>query len=66
MLTWFRTPLAGIADVERDLHTTSGLISLSLSLYIVLQGGMPILWSSISEIVGRKVRHDYLEPSTLN
>lgn len=46
---------AGIAEVEHDLHTTSGSISLSLSLYILMQGGFPVIWSAVSEIVGRKV-----------
>lgn len=44
----------GIADIQRDLHTTPGLISLSLGIYVCFQGSMPILWSSISEILGRK------------
>lgn len=46
---------AGIAQVESDLHATSGLISLSLSLFILIQGMTPLLWSATSEIVGRKV-----------
>ncbi|GJE91884.1 MFS general substrate transporter [Phanerochaete sordida] len=44
----------GIAEVERDLHTSSGSISLSLSIFILIQGGFPIIWSAVSEIVGRK------------
>jgi len=44
----------GIAQIEHDLHATSGQISLSLSLFILIQGGMPIVWSAISEIFGRK------------
>jgi hypothetical protein len=47
---------ASIKQVETDLRTTSGKISLSLSLFIVVLGGVPLLWTAISEIKGRKVR----------
>ena len=48
-------PTAGIAQIERELHATSAEMSLSLSIFILFQGGMPLLWSVISEITGRKV-----------
>lgn len=41
--------------MERDLPATSGEISLSISLFILIQGFAPIMWSSISEVKGRKV-----------
>ncbi|KAA1473796.1 MFS general substrate transporter [Dentipellis sp. KUC8613] len=44
-----------IGQIETQLHATSGEISLSLSLFILLQGGVPIIWSSVSEILGRKI-----------
>jgi hypothetical protein len=47
---------ASIKQVETDLRTTSGKISLSLSTFILVLGSMPLLWSAISEIKGRKVR----------
>ena len=47
---------AGIAEVEHDLHASSDSISLSLSIFILLQGAMPLIWSAVSEIIGRKVR----------
>ena len=47
---------AAIKQVESDLRTTSGKISLSLSIFIVVLGSMPLLWTAISEIKGRKVR----------
>jgi hypothetical protein len=50
----YRCP-AGISDIEHDLHATSGEISLSLALFILVQGGFPIFWSVISELKGRKV-----------
>ncbi|PBK67294.1 vacuolar DHA amino acid exporter [Armillaria solidipes] len=43
-----------IEDMERDLPATSGQISLSISLFIALQGVTPLFWSSISEVKGRR------------
>ncbi|KAG2120071.1 MFS general substrate transporter [Suillus cothurnatus] len=43
------------AQIEQQLHASSGDISLSLSLFILAQGNFPIIWSSISEIKGRKL-----------
>ena len=45
---------AAINDVERDLHATTNEIALSLSLFILVQGNFPLIWSAISEIKGRK------------
>ncbi|KAG1908747.1 vacuolar DHA amino acid exporter [Suillus fuscotomentosus] len=42
------------AQIEQQLHTSSGDISLSLSLSILIQGSFPMIWSAISEIKGRK------------
>ena len=47
--------LAGIAQIEEQLHATPGQISWSLSVFILLQGCIPVVWSAISEIIGRKV-----------
>ncbi|TFK48710.1 MFS general substrate transporter [Heliocybe sulcata] len=44
-----------IHDIEVDLNANNSEISLTLSLFILLQGVVPLLWSSISEIKGRKV-----------
>jgi len=44
-----------IHDIEVDLNANNSEISLTLSLFILLQGVIPLLWSSISEIKGRKV-----------
>ncbi|KAK0449557.1 vacuolar DHA amino acid exporter [Desarmillaria tabescens] len=41
-------------EMERDLPATSGEISWSLSLFILMQGITPLLWSSISEVKGRR------------
>jgi hypothetical protein len=46
---------AANAQIEQQLHTNSGDISLSLSLFILIQGNFPVIWSAISEIKGRKV-----------
>ncbi|KAG1809824.1 MFS general substrate transporter [Suillus plorans] len=43
------------AQIEQQLHTSSGDISLSLSLSILIQGSFPMIWSAISEIKGRKM-----------
>jgi len=43
-----------ISEIESDLHATSGQIALSLSLFIIIQGGFPLIWSAISEVYGRK------------
>lgn len=41
-------------DLRRELNASSTEISLSISLYILFQGSVPLLWSPISEIYGRK------------
>lgn len=43
------------AQIEQQLHASSGQISLSLSLFILVQGNFPVLWSTVSEIKGRKL-----------
>lgn len=45
---------AAIQQMERQLPATSSQISLSLSLFILLQGVVPLIWSAVSEIKGRK------------
>lgn len=52
----FRVRVAAISQIEEQLHASSGAISLSLSLFILIQGGVPLLWSALSEFWGRKVR----------
>ncbi|KAJ6463377.1 vacuolar DHA amino acid exporter [Mycena sanguinolenta] len=44
-----------IAEMEKDLPATASQISWSLSIFIALQGVMPLFWSAISEIKGRKM-----------
>lgn len=44
-----------INDIKSDLNASQGSIALSLSLYILFQGGVPLIWSPISEIIGRKI-----------
>ncbi|KAG1790586.1 MFS general substrate transporter [Suillus plorans] len=43
------------AQIEQQLHASSGDISLSISLFILVQGNFPIIWSAIGEIKGRKL-----------
>ena len=47
---------AANAQMQQELHATSAQISLTLSLSILIQGNVPLLWSAMSEIKGRKVR----------
>ncbi|KAF8172799.1 major facilitator superfamily domain-containing protein [Mycena galopus ATCC 62051] len=44
-----------IAEMEADLPATASQISWSLSIFIALQGVMPLFWSAISEVKGRKL-----------
>ncbi|KAH9851171.1 major facilitator superfamily domain-containing protein [Lenzites betulinus] len=43
-----------IAQIEEQLKASSGAISLSLSLFIFLQGCVPLLWTTLCEFWGRK------------
>jgi MFS family permease len=51
-------------DIEEKLHASPSEISWSLSLFILLQGNVPLVWAAISEIKGRKVRVATLIQST--
>ncbi|KAF9558957.1 MFS general substrate transporter [Agrocybe pediades] len=44
-----------VAEMEADLPATSSQFSLSISLYILVQGLFPLVWSAISEVKGRKL-----------
>ncbi|KAG0702538.1 vacuolar DHA amino acid exporter [Suillus ampliporus] len=57
MITGFSTNIQNPANAQiaQQLHASSGDISLSLSLFILIQGNFPIIWSAISEIKGRKL-----------
>lgn len=53
------TPLslsAAINNLKQELHATDQEISQTLSVFIIVQGATPILWSALSEIRGRKAR----------
>ncbi|KAF8546911.1 MFS general substrate transporter [Imleria badia] len=43
------------SQIEQELHATASEISLSLSLFILVQGNFPLVWSAVSEIKGRKL-----------
>ncbi|KXN88549.1 hypothetical protein AN958_07185 [Leucoagaricus sp. SymC.cos] len=53
ILTAIQNP--AVTAMEEDLHTTSSQFSLSLALFLVVQGLVPVAWSGISEIKGRKM-----------
>ncbi|KAF9446367.1 MFS general substrate transporter [Macrolepiota fuliginosa MF-IS2] len=44
-----------VAEMERDLPATSSQFSLSIALFVLVQGLFPIVWSAISEVKGRKL-----------
>lgn len=43
-----------IEDLRRELGATDTEISLSVSLFILAQGLFPLIWSPVSELIGRK------------
>ncbi|KAF5362914.1 hypothetical protein D9758_007099 [Tetrapyrgos nigripes] len=43
-----------IEDMEAELSATPSQISLSISLFLLCQGVMPLIWSAISEVKGRR------------
>ncbi|ESK95602.1 vacuolar dha amino acid exporter [Moniliophthora roreri MCA 2997] len=43
-----------IEQMEADLNASSSQISLTIALFILFQGAMPLLWSAVSEVKGRK------------
>ncbi|KAH7923829.1 MFS general substrate transporter [Leucogyrophana mollusca] len=43
------------AQIEQDLHASSGQISWTLAAFIIIQGNFPLIWSAVSEIKGRKL-----------
>ncbi|KAI5478610.1 hypothetical protein MNV49_004752 [Pseudohyphozyma bogoriensis] len=44
-----------IDALQKDLNASDNLVSASVSLFILAQGGFPTLWSGVSEIKGRKL-----------
>lgn len=47
--------LAAVKEMELDLPATSAQFSMSLAIFILVQGVVPLAWSAISEIKGRRV-----------
>ncbi|KAI0733600.1 MFS general substrate transporter [Fomitopsis betulina] len=44
-----------IQQIEADLHASSSQISWTLSLFVLIQGVIPPLWSVLSELKGRTI-----------
>ncbi|KAK0561542.1 hypothetical protein OC844_003166 [Tilletia horrida] len=44
-----------LQSLQDQLNATTASISLAVSLYILFQGTVPLVWSSISELIGRKI-----------
>lgn len=49
--------LAAVVEMEAELPATPSQFSLSLALFALVQGVVPLFWSSLSEIKGRKASH---------
>ena len=49
--------LAAVEEMETELPATPSQFSLSISLFILFQGTIPLFWSAISEVKGRKASH---------
>ncbi|KJA18906.1 hypothetical protein HYPSUDRAFT_144354 [Hypholoma sublateritium FD-334 SS-4] len=44
-----------VDEMEQDLPATPSQFSLSISVFILIQGVFPLVWSAISEVKGRKL-----------
>jgi MFS family permease len=48
--------LAANAQIGLSLHASDSEITWTMSVFIIVQGLFPLVWSAVSEIKGRKVR----------
>ena len=48
---------AAINNIKKDLHASYHQLSWTLSIYALVQGASPIIWSAFTELYGRKVNH---------
>ncbi|KAG0263020.1 hypothetical protein BG011_009417 [Mortierella polycephala] len=46
--------MPAVLQVKDDLNTTSGLISATLSVYVLFMGIMPVFWASLCDYFGRR------------
>ncbi|KAF8802110.1 MFS general substrate transporter [Phlegmacium glaucopus] len=53
-LAIYRT-VAAVQEMEAQLPATPSQFSLSIALFILIQGMMPLFWCAISEVKGRKL-----------
>ncbi|EPT00293.1 hypothetical protein FOMPIDRAFT_55404 [Fomitopsis schrenkii] len=44
-----------ISEIQADLHASGEKISHTIAVFILLEGFLPLVWSTISEFQGRKV-----------
>jgi len=55
------TPISGsifnpsLQEIQDEFHANNAEISLSISLFVIMQGSAPIFWSAFSELKGRKL-----------
>ena len=57
---------AAVEEMETELPATPSQFSLSIALFILFQGTIPLFWSSISEVKGRKASQFDLVNCLLN
>ena len=57
---------AAVEEMETELPATPSQFSLSIALFLLIQGVMPLFWSAISEVKGRKASHAELVNGLLN
>ncbi|RKP06836.1 major facilitator superfamily domain-containing protein [Thamnocephalis sphaerospora] len=46
--------LPAILDIVRDLETTTTMVNLTISLFILFLGAAPLVWAPLSERIGRR------------
>jgi hypothetical protein len=57
---------AAVVEMETELPATPSQFSLSIALFILFQGLMPLFWSALSEVKGRKASQVELVNCPLN
>ena len=65
-LTFIPLCPAAVEEMETELPAIPSQFSLSIALFILVQGTMPLFWTAISEIKGRKAGHVELVNCPLN
>jgi MFS family permease len=43
----------------QDLHVSLGAVSLTITSYLIVQGISPLIWGSLSDVLGRRLIYIY-------